>query len=226
MEKEQKKLTITCVYICKENGMVAICEQKAKELPKGKNNQLEWKEAIESKKAIKEEIKLLNKLIENNNFVPPTVEDVIAYCKEKGYTNVNANEFVNYYNSVGWVVGPSKKPMKNWKSAVANWNNGKGVPELEISIENIRTLRKIYPNIDWDSYEEEDFKLKDANSKSAKGVVFLSNVQEDILLNEMEDVDIYDYYIGMLSDFIIKKDAKPRSHFKTIIKWYKSNFKI
>ena len=60
MEKEQKKLTITCVYICKENGMVAICEQKAKELPKGKNNELEWKEASVLRKPIKKIIEWLS----------------------------------------------------------------------------------------------------------------------------------------------------------------------
>lgn len=51
-------------------------------------------------------------------FVPPTVEDVKAYCKERS-NNVDAERFVNYYTSNGWMVGKNK--MKDWKSAVRTW---------------------------------------------------------------------------------------------------------
>lgn len=51
-------------------------------------------------------------------FRPPTVDDVRAYCEEKGYT-IDAERFVNFYESKGWLVGKSK--MKKWKAAVANW---------------------------------------------------------------------------------------------------------
>lgn len=51
-------------------------------------------------------------------FVKPTVDEVRAYAAQKGYA-VDADKFVNYYESNGWRVGRS--PMKNWKAAVANW---------------------------------------------------------------------------------------------------------
>lgn len=54
-------------------------------------------------------------------FVPPSVEDVRAYCEEKGYSLVNPERFVNYYSSNGWMVGKTK--MKDWKSAVAGWQS-------------------------------------------------------------------------------------------------------
>lgn len=114
----------------------------------------------------------------------------------------------------------------NQKEIKPEINSSIDSDENEITYENIETLRNIYPNIDWDSYEEEDFKIKRNDSKIGKGVVFLSFVQSEILLDEMEDTSIYNYYIEMLADFIIKKDAKPKSHFQTIMKWYKSNFKI
>ena len=53
-------------------------------------------------------------------FVPPTIEEVEDYVKEKGYENVDAEVFVTWYDSKGWYVGKNK--MKNWKSAVAGWN--------------------------------------------------------------------------------------------------------
>jgi len=51
-------------------------------------------------------------------FVPPTVEEVEAYIKEKGY-QVDAEKFVAYYESKGWLVG--KSPMKSWKAALVTW---------------------------------------------------------------------------------------------------------
>ena len=51
-------------------------------------------------------------------FSPPSVEEVSAYCKERGNT-VDAQRFVNYYSSNGWKVG--RNPMKDWKAAVRTW---------------------------------------------------------------------------------------------------------
>lgn len=51
-------------------------------------------------------------------FVPPTVEEVAAYAKEKGYV-IDAERFVNFYESKNWMVGKNK--MTKWKASVANW---------------------------------------------------------------------------------------------------------
>lgn len=53
-----------------------------------------------------------------SRFVPPTTEEVRAYCSEKGY-QVDPERFVLFYESKGWYVGKNK--MKSWKAAVANW---------------------------------------------------------------------------------------------------------
>ena len=65
-----------------------------------------------------------NKLIEKENiqkkerFTPPTVEEVEAYCLEKGYS-VDPQTFVDFYASKGWMVGKNK--MVSWKSCVNTW---------------------------------------------------------------------------------------------------------
>lgn len=51
-------------------------------------------------------------------FVKPTLEEVQAYCKERG-NNVNAERFIAYYDSCNWVVG--KKTMTDWKASVRYW---------------------------------------------------------------------------------------------------------
>ena len=46
------------------------------------------------------------------------MDEVRAYCKERGNT-IDAESFVDYYASTGWLVG--KKPMKDWKASVRTW---------------------------------------------------------------------------------------------------------
>ena len=53
-----------------------------------------------------------------SSFVPPTIEEVRAYCLEKGY-DVDSEQFVNFYESKGWMIGRSH--MKDWQAAVRTW---------------------------------------------------------------------------------------------------------
>ena len=52
-------------------------------------------------------------------FTPPSVEEVAAYCAEKGY-DIDAERFVAFYESKGWKVG--RTPMKSWKAACVTWH--------------------------------------------------------------------------------------------------------
>ncbi|MFS0489933.1 hypothetical protein [Leadbetterella byssophila] len=72
-----------------------------------------------------EDLKELLELLDVNTssarakkFVPPTVEEVAAYCQSRKNA-VNPEQFVNFYNSKGWKVGG--QPMANWQSAVITW---------------------------------------------------------------------------------------------------------
>lgn len=51
-------------------------------------------------------------------FIPPTTEEVGAYCTERG-NHVNPVQFVNFYASKGWKVG--NQGMKDWRAAVRTW---------------------------------------------------------------------------------------------------------
>lgn len=56
----------------------------------------------------------------------PTLEDVRAYCTERG-NKVDPERWFNYYEANGWRVG--KNPMKDWKAAVRTWErNGVDKP--------------------------------------------------------------------------------------------------
>lgn len=74
---------------------------------------------IEIEKDIEKDIKNICAKAPKNAFKKPTIEEIEAYCKEKGYS-VNANVFWGFYESKGWVVG--KAPMKSWKGALTQWH--------------------------------------------------------------------------------------------------------
>ena len=52
------------------------------------------------------------------NFTKPTVDEVRAYCKERG-NNIDAQAFIDFYESKGWMIG--KNHMKDWRAAVRTW---------------------------------------------------------------------------------------------------------
>lgn len=55
-------------------------------------------------------------------FIPPSVDEVKAYCEERK-NQVDPDRFVDFYTSKGWKVGANS--MKDWKAAVRNWERGR-----------------------------------------------------------------------------------------------------
>lgn len=51
-------------------------------------------------------------------FVPPTREEVKAYCQQRN-NGVNPDKWYDFYESKGWMVGKNK--MKDWKASVRTW---------------------------------------------------------------------------------------------------------
>ena len=52
-------------------------------------------------------------------FVPPSVDEVDAYCRERR-SDVDPQRFVDYYTANGWTQGKGK-PIKDWRAAVRTW---------------------------------------------------------------------------------------------------------
>ena len=70
----------------------------------------------------------LTKKPANKRFVPPTIEEIRQYCKEKGI-QVDPAQFVNFYEAKGWMIGKNK--MKSWKAAIQTWNRTE--PEIKLA---------------------------------------------------------------------------------------------
>lgn len=70
------------------------------------------------------------------NKIPPDLKDVQIYIIEKGF-KVDANNFIDFYQSKGWMVGKNK--MKDWQAAVRTWQD-----------KNIETEQsKLSDTVDW-----------------------------------------------------------------------------
>ena len=54
-----------------------------------------------------------------SKFRKPAIEEIKAYCQEKGY-RIDAEYFFDYYESVNWKRGNT--PIKSWKHTLATWN--------------------------------------------------------------------------------------------------------
>ena len=51
----------------------------------------------------------------NKKFIKPTKEEI-----QKEFPNFDADKFIDYYESNGWMIGKNK--MKDWKATIRNWN--------------------------------------------------------------------------------------------------------
>lgn len=83
---------------------------------------------IEIEKELDIELEKEKDKSKNKRFSPPSHDQVKEYCLERK-NGVDAQRFIDFYESKGWMVGKNK--MKDWKAAVRNWeqrnnNNGRG----------------------------------------------------------------------------------------------------
>lgn len=57
-------------------------------------------------------------------FTPPTQEEVTIYFVEQDFYNAQeeAEKFMDYNLTVGWLVGKKKVLMQDWRAACRTWN--------------------------------------------------------------------------------------------------------
>lgn len=77
---------------------------------------------METEIKVKDKIKIKDNKERTKRFVPPTLEEVESYCKERN-NGVNPRRWYDHYQAVGWKVG--RNPMKDWKAAVRKWEEEK-----------------------------------------------------------------------------------------------------
>lgn len=85
-------------------------------------------------------------------FTPPTLEDVTAYCRERG-NSVDPKRWIDHYTSNGWKVG--KNPMKDWRAAVRTWEGNNFHPKPQTRNSDAGTRYRYDPARDLAGSSEE-----------------------------------------------------------------------
>ena len=106
--KETKYTELLNQLETKDNGVYTIVATKWQ--PNG--NQM----AHKLKEIKLNENKLKEKNTKKRNFVPPTVEEVEEYCRQRG-NGLNGKHIHDYYASSGWVDSKGE-PVRNWKQKI------------------------------------------------------------------------------------------------------------
>jgi hypothetical protein len=84
--------------------------------------------------------------VKQRQFIPPTLEDVEAFCRERN-SPVNPKDFWEYYNATNW-IDSNGKPVKSWKGKLLTWEKyqntktgrGSGTPDYTVDPEDEEVL--------------------------------------------------------------------------------------
>lgn len=100
-------------------------------------------------------------------FAKPTVEEIRAFCAERG-NGIDPQRFFDYYEARGWLIG--SQPMKNWQAAVRTWEGREparatnptgayakkaGRPQIEQHTQTDQDLAHLLVDLDGDFGNEE-----------------------------------------------------------------------
>ena len=111
----------------KRGGEVKQTESKTEANPKQEKEQEQEQEKEQDKD--KEQMLLGKK--PQKRFIPPTVDEVAAYCMERN-NGIDAQHFVDYYAQQKWKLS-NGNAMADWKAAVRTWESRdkKHVPQQQ-----------------------------------------------------------------------------------------------
>lgn len=122
-ERKQNKLT-------QSRNLEEICKKSTPEIEI--EIELEKDKEIDNKCASTKQ--------KRKRFVKPTISDIEQYCSEKNIS-INAQQFIDYYESNGWKVG--RNSMKDWQATVRRWasnNYGKKKSNKDNAINVVNNL--------------------------------------------------------------------------------------
>ncbi len=84
-------------------------------------------------------------------FVKPTISDIKQYCSEKNIS-INAQQFIDYYESNGWKVG--RNSMKDWQATVRRWASNNYGKRKNSKDDAINVVNNLMGKLGGDAYEQ------------------------------------------------------------------------
>ena len=102
---------------CSINKAIATNRYESLRLVTKKHDSCEEKDKDKEKEKDKEKKKIDKR--KNQSFVPPSLQDVEAYCRERN-SSVDPKRFFDYFEAGGWVDSKGN-PVRNWKQKLLTW---------------------------------------------------------------------------------------------------------
>jgi hypothetical protein len=93
--------------------MLELKDNYTKDL-QGTGKKLSKHKEVRSKSKIKKKKEIKKKM-------PPQIDEVILYFKEKGKPEEMAQAFFDHFTANGWIRGKAKLPIVDWKAAARTW---------------------------------------------------------------------------------------------------------
>ncbi len=82
---------------------------------------------IDKDKELKKDQDIVDVSQKRKRFAPPTLEEVKAYCKERG-DKVDPQRFYDYFTASNWHDSEGK-PVQSWKQKVITWERFRSKPD-------------------------------------------------------------------------------------------------
>ena len=124
--KETKYLNWKQTLLIRPNGAYTQTDDgNAIPIPKGHYTLDSVDNTLTSRQHRLDKVRLdkVSKEKKSRAFSPPSLSEIKDYCLIRK-NQVNADNFLNFYESKGWMVGKNK--MKNWQACVRTWENRDG----------------------------------------------------------------------------------------------------
>ena len=130
-----------------------------------------------------------------SRFSPPSVDEVRAYCQERG-NKVDPEAFVAFYESKGWKIGNT--PMKSWKASVITWEKREqAAPTKTVIAQQYeqRDYSGVQEAVSNDYAGEIERRLREKNRKKVLAQMYdqrdYSGVQDELM--EQQDRDMEEF---------------------------------
>lgn len=113
----------------------------------------EIEKELEKEKELDKEIdnKCASTKQKRKRFVKPTISDIEQYCSEKNIS-INAQQFIDYYESNGWKVG--RNSMKDWQATVRRWASNNYGKKKSNKDNAINVVNNLMGKLGGDAYEQ------------------------------------------------------------------------
>ena len=155
-----------------------------------------------------------------------------AFCKKRakvGLPKVAFEEWMNMTeNERQRMVTTDNEPIRPVDSVASRYpstSTSASTSTTTSASTSTAAAATVNTNDDFTAATADEKKMKYFQGELGKGVVMLSVEQVGNLLEAM-GLDAFDHYVSKLANFIIKNGATVRSHYDTILKWWKEDSNV